>query len=369
MNNNIKKKKKKKKSSKIVSSRRDQKPKAARRRRILPFALHCYCTAGRAGTARAILDVDSMLGAAAAAAATSAPLAGSPRSLPGAFPTASRSPPRPPRHQTMPRAAAPAPAGGAVAPAPGGAAPPPAAAAADSTLLAVERVGDALVAGGVELLAGLPACARLVADAATGAAVFGLEAGAPTAQFDAIIGALAPGRLLALGRTSLWWMTPAWGAAAADVPPETQFLLVEVRGALDGEESAAAAGPVYALFLPLIDAGAFRATLGPPPGGRAAGPRTLGLRVESGAADVAAASFAGALLVAAGREPFALVRAGVAAAAARSGGAPPREAKAAPPTVDLFGWCTWVSRLFILYYYLLLFVCFFLLLLPSDTRF
>jgi hypothetical protein len=264
----------------------------------------------------------------------------------------------------MPRAAASAPAGGGAAPAPGGAAPPlkPAAAAADddSTLLAVERVGDALVAGGVELLAGLPACARLAADAATGTAVFGLEAGAPVARLDVALGALAPGRLLALARTSLWWMTPAWGAAAADVPPETQFLLVEVRrppGALDsssdsadGEEGAAAAGPVYALLLPLIDAGAFRATLGPPPGGRAAGPHALGLRVESGAADVAAASFAGALLVAAGREPFALVRAGVAAAAARSGGAPRREAKAVPPTVDVFGWCTWVS-LFVFHFF------------------
>jgi hypothetical protein len=47
-------------------------------------------------------------------------------------------------------------------------------------------------------------------------------------------------------------MTPEWGSRAADVPPETQFLLLML-----GE-----AGP-YVAMLPLLDSGQFRATLRP----------------------------------------------------------------------------------------------------------
>lgn len=60
-------------------------------------------------------------------------------------------------------------------------------------------------------------------------------------------------RYLACARCKLWWMTPEWGRTAADLPPETQFLLVEV------EEG----GP-YAVLLPLIDTNTFRGTLRPP---------------------------------------------------------------------------------------------------------
>ena len=48
-------------------------------------------------------------------------------------------------------------------------------------------------------------------------------------------------------------MTPEWGNTASDLPPETQFLLVEV------EEG----GP-YAVLLPLIESNTFRGTLRPP---------------------------------------------------------------------------------------------------------
>ena len=32
-------------------------------------------------------------------------------------------------------------------------------------------------------------------------------------------------RFVACSRCKLWWMSPAWGAAARDVPSETQFML------------------------------------------------------------------------------------------------------------------------------------------------
>ena len=48
-------------------------------------------------------------------------------------------------------------------------------------------------------------------------------------------------------------MTPEWGSAQAHLPPETQFLLLEL------EEG----GP-YAILLPLIDSNVYRGTLRPP---------------------------------------------------------------------------------------------------------
>lgn len=60
-------------------------------------------------------------------------------------------------------------------------------------------------------------------------------------------------RFLAAARKKLWWMTPEWGTQSDDLPPETQFLLLEL------EES----GP-YAILLPLIDSNTFRGTLRPP---------------------------------------------------------------------------------------------------------
>jgi raffinose synthase len=48
-------------------------------------------------------------------------------------------------------------------------------------------------------------------------------------------------------------MTPEWGSAAKDLPPETQFLLLQLSPS----------GP-YAVILPLIDSDTYRATLRPP---------------------------------------------------------------------------------------------------------
>lgn len=50
------------------------------------------------------------------------------------------------------------------------------------------------------------------------------------------------------------------------------------------------------------------------------------------------------LFVAAGCDPFELVERGVAAAARLSGGAGRSADKEAPPSLDLFGWCTCVQK-------------------------
>lgn len=67
----------------------------------------------------------------------------------------------------------------------------------------------------------------------------------------------------------------------------------------------------------------------------------LTLRMESGDDTVAGDFFQDAVLIAAGREPYALIDAAVTAAAALSGGARPLREKRLPPNLDVFGWCSW----------------------------
>eukprot|EP00887_Chlorella_sp_A99_P002737 scaffold6.g2737.t1 len=144
---------------------------------------------------------------------------------------------------------------------------------------------------------------------------------------DCSLAQLGALRFVALGRTSLWWMAPAWGSSAADIPEETQLLLLELEGG------------GYGLLLPLIADGRLRATLRPP--GAAAPPNRVVLRIESGGdRAVAAAAWPAALYVAAGACPFELLQRGVTAAAALSGAARPRAEKEVPSFVDDFGWCT-----------------------------
>lgn len=80
-------------------------------------------------------------------------------------------------------------------------------------------------------------------------------------------------------------------------------------------------GP-YIVLLPLIDSGTYRATLRPPSKGMDT-PHSLHLRIESGDASVKASKWERALYVAAGNDPYALLDAAVAKAAALSGGAKP----------------------------------------------
>lgn len=67
----------------------------------------------------------------------------------------------------------------------------------------------------------------------------------------------------------------------------------------------------------------------------------LQLRLESGSDAVMTDFFDDAVLLAAGRDPFALLDAAVSAAARLSGGARPLRDKQLPPNLDVFGWCSW----------------------------
>lgn len=71
----------------------------------------------------------------------------------------------------------------------------------------------------------------------------------PSSLADIPLGSLRCRRWLACARNKMWWMTPEWGTTAKELPPETQFLLLELD---DGG---------YAIMLPLIDNDTFRGTL------------------------------------------------------------------------------------------------------------
>lgn len=165
--------------------------------------------------------------------------------------------------------------------------------------------------------------------------VLGVETSdGPACLADFPLGVLRCKRWLACARNKLWWMTPEWGVRGRDLPPETQFLLME----LDTGE--------YVIMLPLIDADTFRGTLRPP---RNSGPNGLNpngsdlmyLRMESGDDAVLGTRWPHALLLASGDDPFALVDAAVPEAAKYSGTAKPLREKRLPPSIDKFAWCSW----------------------------
>ncbi|KAL0042463.1 hypothetical protein WJX79_000575 [Trebouxia sp. C0005] len=157
---------------------------------------------------------------------------------------------------------------------------------------------------------------------------FGASEG-PVAIQDFSLGKLQCSAFVSSARNKLWWMTPHWGSQARDILPETQFVLMQTR-----ED-----GP-YVVLLPLIDKGTFRATLRPPRMGLD-GAHDLRIRIESGDASVKESKWERALYVAAGNDPYALLDAAVAKAAALSGGAKPLSQKQIPKSLDVFGWCTW----------------------------
>jgi raffinose synthase len=142
-------------------------------------------------------------------------------------------------------------------------------------------------------------------------------------------------RFTACGRCKLWWMTPAWGSDASEIPAETQFLLVEL-GDRAGRPNGA-----YAAFLPMISPDGFRATLS----GHANDARdcagALALVAESGCDDVVARGVRDALAVAVSDSPFTAVEAVVDLASRRMGTFGLRRDKRTPPVADVFGWCTW----------------------------
>eukprot|EP00193_Tetraselmis_chui_P000478 CAMPEP_0177763786 /NCGR_PEP_ID=MMETSP0491_2-20121128/7051_1 /TAXON_ID=63592 /ORGANISM="Tetraselmis chuii, Strain PLY429" /LENGTH=1004 /DNA_ID=CAMNT_0019279905 /DNA_START=153 /DNA_END=3167 /DNA_ORIENTATION=- len=193
----------------------------------------------------------------------------------------------------------------------------------------VFRDGNLETGAGIRILSNLGDCFSVrEGEDGTEAMIFDLDASERSSQIDVPLGKLECQRHLSAGRCKLWWMTPEFGTGATGVPPETQFLLTEL------EEG----GP-YALIVPLISDCRFRGTLRPPPNGHDA--ETVWLRMESNSESVAASSIENTVLVQASWDLYGLVDQAVALAASYSGGSKPLSEKVLPPSVDVFGWCTW----------------------------
>jgi len=137
-------------------------------------------------------------------------------------------------------------------------------------------------------------------------------------------------RLLACARVKLWWMQPSWGSKGEDVPPETQFLLLEL-----GPE-----GP-YAVLLPLLcptpGGPVFRATLR----GLGRDAAALYCVAESGCPAAVADALPALLYVGGGWDPFEVVSRAFRRVSAELGTFTLRCDKPEPPGLDLFGWCSW----------------------------
>ena len=128
-------------------------------------------------------------------------------------------------------------------------------------------------------------------------------------------------RFTACHRYEPYWMKPAAGSRASEVPAETQVLLVRLGSGR------------WMLVVPLLGE-LFRFSL------RGKSDDTLELLGETG--DAFAPGHGGlAAYVAAGADPFDLVRTGARSVARRLAWGRLRSEKPLPDFVDTFGWCTW----------------------------
>lgn len=128
-------------------------------------------------------------------------------------------------------------------------------------------------------------------------------------------------RFTACHRYEPYWMKPCAGTRLSQVPSETQVLLAHLRSGR------------WLLIVPLIG-DLFRFSL------RGGPNETLSLLGETG--DAFAPGLGGlAAYVAAGSDPFDLVKEGALSVVARLGTGRLRKDKPLPDFVDRFGWCTW----------------------------
>jgi raffinose synthase len=105
---------------------------------------------------------------------------------------------------------------------------------------------------GTPILEGVSSSAWVSSETGSEYLILGAEADGPVSLADFPLGLLRCKRWLACARNKLWWMTPEWGSVGSELPPETQFLLLELEN------------DSYAILLPLIDQNTFRGTLRPP---------------------------------------------------------------------------------------------------------
>jgi raffinose synthase len=186
----------------------------------------------------------------------------------------------------------------------------------------ITLVGDELRSSGKALLTGVDSCLTAEPRQPFADGLF-LRAKLPKPRSRGAFQLGRPAlwqRYIACHRYEPFWMLPKAGIAIAELPGETQVLLVELES-----------GEVL-LLVPLVDA-PFRAALRGLEG-------ALELCLESGDPHVRADE-ALCLFVAVGTDPYELIPRAARAVAERLGTGRLRSEKPLPAFCDLFGWCTW----------------------------
>ncbi|ERN19099.1 probable galactinol--sucrose galactosyltransferase 1 [Amborella trichopoda] len=146
------------------------------------------------------------------------------------------------------------------------------------------------------------------------------------------IGTLEGLRFMCTFRFKLWWMTQRMGSCGKDIPFETQFLIVEGRDGSHFDELNESV--IYTVFLPVLE-GSFRAVL------QGNDNNELEICLESGDPDVKTYDGTHLVFVAAGTDPFDVIRSAVKSVESHSQTFAHRERKKMPDMLNWFGWCTW----------------------------
>lgn len=141
----------------------------------------------------------------------------------------------------------------------------------------------------------------------------------PTRKF--MLGKLQCSRFLAGARQKLWWMVPSWGKSAADIPNETQFMILRLSNPGDAKET-------YALILTMVS-GPFRSSIR----GGHKDPSSLVITIESNCATIPCSRPLDVAFVSTGSDPYKLLSEGFAAVADRVKTFNVRMHKRLPPTL------------------------------------
>lgn len=182
--------------------------------------------------------------------------------------------------------------------------------------------GSVLEDSGLPLLEGLGPELSAEADPLGTGVFLSAHASATSSRLVFTLGRVAQlARFSACHRYEPFWMQPCAGTRLAQVPPETQSLLVQLT---DGR---------FSFVIPLFDS-LFRFSL------QGKDDDTLLLLGETGDA-FTPGSGGLAAFVAVGADPFELARRGAQSVMARLGTGALRRDKATPDFLEQFGWCTW----------------------------
>ncbi|KAL2633967.1 hypothetical protein R1flu_005446 [Riccia fluitans] len=197
-----------------------------------------------------------------------------------------------------------------------------------------------LLAYGSEILSSVPDNILLHPDVKSGlnnGAFLGFKSSVRRDAHTVPIGVFNGLRFTCCFRFKLWWMTQRMGSSGAEVPLETQFLLVESFASVplgNDMDCDSRNGTVYTVFLPLLE-GSFRTSL------QGNEENQIELCVASGDPATQTSEGLHSVYLHTGHDPFEVISEAVRAVEGHMQSFTRRVKKKMPGILDYFGWCTW----------------------------